>query len=626
MRIPRTKITLAKQALDLALVSIQSATEKGAQVLAQDEVGEAITLRDQALSQCDKGGWRLCRELATRSRTAAERAVKIASSQRAAPSEATLTSRFGKVQTWKPGGLEWFGTRNGQSLAEREKVRTLSSSEALVTFLDESRLRLGPNSQAIIEAIRLDKLRDRQSARVKLVEGDVYALLVGSKRSKSVDLQAPGISSDTSSLDYWVSKQGITTKVANYDQEEMQVSSGGKTVVLQQDQGTSVRGNAAPLEPHDLLPPPRLSGPEDARTLFSDHVDLSWEPLDGANAYIAELARDADFTDAARSPSRSSEAQLTLRQLPNGTYYWRLKGVDRLGFPGARSRVRRFRVLRDTTPPYLMIEKPKAGPIIKSRRLEVQGLTEAEAELRLRGTLLSVEPDGRFRIETNLKPGENVLVFEARDPAGNLTRRQIKLIYEPERQLAIQFSNSLIRIEPRLFLTRNPNFSISGRTSPKSKIDVVGEDWNGSTYSSNGGLFELQIPLQPGRQEFEMQVTDPAGYQAPFQFGVVLDLEPPLLEMGESPPRTTAQPSVKVAGRAEGAEKLELNGELIALSGNRFEIEVPLQEGGNSIELIAQDRAGNEAYWQASVILDRASPVLLASNVSPRTARGGEAI
>ncbi len=79
----------------------------------------------------------------------------------------------------------WTDRELNSVLNEQEKLRTLSDSTAQVVFRDASRLRLNPNSQAVIQRMRDDPLSRRKEAQISLVEGDFYALLAPeSERSK----------------------------------------------------------------------------------------------------------------------------------------------------------------------------------------------------------------------------------------------------------------------------------------------------------------------------------------------------------------------------------------------------------------------------------------------------------
>ena len=73
-------------------------------------------------------------------------------------------------------------------------------------------------------------------------EGDIYALLGSSAKTKAFDVEVPGVSTDSRSTDFWVSRAGRTTKIANFDDAEMVVSSGGSSVTLAKNQGALVKG------------------------------------------------------------------------------------------------------------------------------------------------------------------------------------------------------------------------------------------------------------------------------------------------------------------------------------------------------------------------------------------------
>ncbi len=160
---------------------------------------------------------------------------------------AVLSSRSGQVQSQKPLEPQWGSIDTGATLVEKEKIRTLSESHAEVLFTDESQLRLGPNSLALIQKVRVDLLKHRPQSEVSLVEGDLFALLGNAPESRTLDIQVPGVSSQQGSSDFWISHKDNTTKVANYDDKALEVNAEGNRIMLQQQQGAVMTGDQGPL-------------------------------------------------------------------------------------------------------------------------------------------------------------------------------------------------------------------------------------------------------------------------------------------------------------------------------------------------------------------------------------------
>lgn len=99
---------------------------------------------------------------------------------------------------------------------------------------------------------------------------------------------------------------------------------------------------------------PTLVAPADGALGQPTRVILRWEPVDRADAYLLELARDLDFTNGITrivssstdyTPDfreRAGNTFVTLDTLArNTTYYWRLRGLNTAGL-GPPTPVRRF--------------------------------------------------------------------------------------------------------------------------------------------------------------------------------------------------------------------------------------------------------------------------------------------
>jgi len=76
----------------------------------------------------------------------------------------------------------------------------------------------------------------------------------------------------------------------------------------------------------------------------------------------------------------------------------------------------------DQTPPELKIEKPE-----EKRETKIIGQTEPEAILKINNHLVVVDPEGNFSYPIILSEGENEILIEAEDEAGNKTSQTLIL-------------------------------------------------------------------------------------------------------------------------------------------------------------------------------------------------------
>jgi hypothetical protein len=101
--------------------------------------------------------------------------------------------------------------------------------------------------------------------------------------------------------------------------------------------GTRVEGDAPPLPPVPLLPPPDLGAAE--RTNASADLPLSWRPVPEAVAYRVQLAADADF-HALAADIETAQPQASVAPGVDGTYWVRARSIDRFGIEGTDAVVR----------------------------------------------------------------------------------------------------------------------------------------------------------------------------------------------------------------------------------------------------------------------------------------------
>jgi len=73
-----------------------------------------------------------------------------------------------------------------------------------------------------------------------------------------------------------------------------------------------------------------------------------------------------------------------------------------------------FYARKIVTPPELIINSPKNNLLTDSRPIEVSGITEAEAELKINGEIILSNHEGNFSQTINLKSGLNNITISAK--------------------------------------------------------------------------------------------------------------------------------------------------------------------------------------------------------------------
>jgi hypothetical protein len=99
------------------------------------------------------------------------------------------------------------------------------------------------------------------------------------------------------------------------------------------------------------LESPKLMFPPDdyqktAHGMIQAGLSLNWRIVNEAAEYLLEVSQEKTFEKVDKKMS-SSENQMILKDLKEGTYFWRIKAVEKNGNSSEYSEVRRFSVVKD---------------------------------------------------------------------------------------------------------------------------------------------------------------------------------------------------------------------------------------------------------------------------------------
>ena len=423
----------------------------------------------------------------------------------------------------------WTDRQQGALLLEEEALRTLSSSSAQVTFRDDSRLRLGANSQALIRRMRVDPLSRREEAKVSLVEGDFYALLEGRSERKKFELDVPGVRTEVASRDFWVRHDESGSKFANYDDRTLSVAANGGQVTLGRDEGTLVREGRPPSGKVGVLPAPALSAPPDDSQTFGAGAELRWSAVPDAVGYWLEIARDAGYQRMAASRWGLKAASLTTDPLGTGTYYWRVTALDKFGLPGVRSAAWRFTVQAGRRRPTSRSGDPPEGEIVRASPCWSAARSRRGPRCGWRAPASTSPRTGRSRPGSSARPGENELALEATDAAGATTVRKRSFLYAPDERAVLRFDDSVPHLSPRRFATARDAISLTGTTDPGVRLIVRAADGaeRASTYADEAGRFTLNVPVTRAAEDFVAEVVKPSGFASEDRFTVLQERSRP---------------------------------------------------------------------------------------------------
>lgn len=623
--VPVSIVAATNKAVEKSQDSIHEANVAGAQLFAPVKIASAISSHDEALVRRRQREWGVALESASIAIDQAVAARELSLNNRSVSAQARVSDKQGIVEGRQVKDLFWTPRDLHDILEEEERARTGTSSTAQITFRDASKLRLNANSQAVIQVMKVDPLTRSEEAKVRLVEGDFYALLGGKGSKKKFEVNLPGVDAKVASGNFWVSSDKTSARFTNYDDRLVQIEAKGEVMSLGRNEGAVVHRGAAPKQKLKVLNAPGTVYPEDKGRLSAGAIPVSWQAVEDASAYWIEIASDQDFDRMIASQTDISETVFTTEPLSPGRYYWRVSAIDAQGLPGSRSFVASFDLIIDDVPPFLRIDNPLPGTILRKASLTLQGTTEPGANFTINGKPVPVSKTGEFVLDIEAAPGLNEFVLEAVDASGNEIRKTRTVEYMPDQETLVAFDADLPRRQDGTFLTSKSVFTLRGKTEPNTKLSVF---TNAGTEISSGasgvdGSFGLNLQLDNEQMPASLVVTRPSGQTSKLAIAVEQDLTAPEFEFESALPRSTSKSALRLAGTTEPGSTLIINGQDVPVIEGRFETTLDLKSGRNQIEMIATDLVGQVTIEKASVRLDRRPPRFVRHSVKTKSNDAG---
>lgn len=184
--------------------------------------------------------------------------------------------------------------------------------------------------------------------------------------------------------------------------------------------------------------------------------------------------------------------------------------------------------------------------------------------------------------------GEHILYFFSKtkgvDNAEVVRSRTFKVDTQPPK---------ITIIEPQFTHTNREDLIISGITEPS----ILVSSGTSSTTSNSKGQFTLKVKLSPGENVIKVYAIDSAGNKGEVTLNITLDISPPFLKLDPSLKSwmEVYEETLEIKGEVEVGADLTINGVPVSYdTQGRFSYTVRLQEGNNSIQIVAVDKAGNQ--------------------------------
>ncbi|MEM7584995.1 MAG: Ig-like domain-containing protein, partial [Acidobacteriota bacterium] len=260
------------------------------------------------------------------------------------------------------------------------------------------------------------------------------------------------------------------------------------------------------------------------------------------------------------------------------------------------------RVVRDSRAPRLSLIQPRAGAHLKENSVELVGTA---IDRHLEALWVDDEPvtvtAGRFRVPLELADGRNTVTLRAIDVAGNETLEKVEL--EVDRTAPIL---TLTQADAEETLTNGATFSGPVRLAPRASEGELRVTLNGAPWNPE------QPITREGDHTVEMVGVDTAGNETRREVSFTIDRTAPEFEAVAQDGAEVATHELTLEGRVAGAETVEAGGEPVQVDPDgRFRVPVELEEGSQSVALVARDRAGNRSATRITLKSDTVAPVVV---------------
>ena len=162
------------------------------------------------------------------------------------------------------------------------------------------------------------------------------------------------------------------------------------------------------------------------------------------------------------------------------------------------------------------------------------------------------------------------------------------------------------RLDPLPHATNSARLAVSGYAQDGKVLIFQDDETVGETEAQDGKFKYENVNLKTGENQISAKVVSTGNKESDFAPSqkIIFDKTEPKLEI-ETPVEGqsfSGDNRIKVSGKTDADSQVYANGFLAAVnSDGHFEVYVPLLEGESTIEIKAQDEAGNEKLEKRKV-------------------------
>ncbi len=244
---------------------------------------------------------------------------------------ATLQSAHGTVTILRAGTGTAIPARSGMALWTGDEVRTGTGGNALLRFVDDSRILLEQNSVLALDRLMNYGGTGMAETRLHLKKGRTDNRVTPKKGPGSrFEIRTPSAMAAVRGTNYRVGYDSglMRTEVSG---GAVQVANSRASRVVPARYGALTRKKEKPGPPIPLLPPPDLSSLP--KIMEESPFMLRFPPVPGATAYRLQVATDRQF-NVLLADTVADRPRIVVPQLADGDYILRLRAIDSNGLEG----------------------------------------------------------------------------------------------------------------------------------------------------------------------------------------------------------------------------------------------------------------------------------------------------
>lgn len=320
---------------------------------------------------------------------------------RSNPVPATVEKVVGRVFVLRSQDAAEESALPGTAIRLGDRISTAADSSVAIRFADQTLVTVFEDSVARFDHLSAHGTTGMVDSRLNLLQGRMDARVTpASGPGSRFEIHTPSAISAVRGTEYRAAfdDDGTVSRIEVLH-GKVEVTGSSKKALVAAGFGTRVQEDKPPLRPRRLLERPAVDPlPERIRQL---NWPVVWTANPEASAYRVEIATEDQFATILWQ-QRGEYARVALPDLPDGSYYLRVRAIDDLGLEGKNTTLALNLDVRPEAPIPL---SPSEGKVVRGSTPELQWTTAPDA--------------ARYRLEIANDKAFGELLLDVHDVTGS---------------------------------------------------------------------------------------------------------------------------------------------------------------------------------------------------------------